>query len=418
MNRTIDVTWTHDDDIALALSGGVDSVVLYHLLTNEYKHTYNNLLVLHVNHGVRSESAVEAEYIKNITARDGVAFEMLTLDFKGEFSQAAARTKRYAFFKREMNSHKTKYLLTAHHLDDQYETILQQILTGRHLFGNLGIPESVKADGITTVRPLHKIKKSAIERYQQDKNLKFFEDASNSEDDYTRNYVRHHLVPPIKNRESLDIDHLLNVREDMNNLSEFASDYAENFIVKYQYKIPRKQYLEQNKTLRRYILTKLLASAGARASRHALNTMDIMIHSDLAQSTYDIDGATLHIEYEVFYALPKKEFEASPTLSIERSGEYHYNGYKIVVSADSSVYPLTVRTKNNGDKIRINNVGTKKVSRLFIDKKVPNSTRMKIPVVVNSKGIIIAVGTIYNIIEPSKNRLLKITKEYCDDDSE
>jgi tRNA(Ile)-lysidine synthase len=73
--------------------------------------------------------------------------------------------------------------------------------------------------------------------------------------------------------------------------------------------------------------------------------------------------------------------------------------------------------KADGDKIYLKNTGTKKVSRLFIDKKIPAGERQKMPVAVNADGIIIAVGTIYNIIEPSENRLLRITKEFNDDNS-
>lgn len=417
MNITIDVTWAHDDDIALALSGGVDSMVLYHLLTNDYKHTYNRLLIVHVNHGVRAASADEADYISDMTTRDGVRCETVTFDFKGDFSQAAARVKRYDFFNSVLKRENIKYLLTAHHLDDQYETVLQQVLTGRHLHGNLGIPELYIRDGITIVRPLIQTSKSVIRQYQTAESITYFEDASNADDDYTRNYVRHHIVPPIKNTDALDINHLINVRRDINELSAFASDYAARFVTDNQGELPRKLYLEHSDTVRRYILTALLAAAGARTSRHALDTLDTVIQSDLAQSTYSIDDVTVHIEYGRLYVRQTEVLVTPAPLSIEENGEFHYNDYRINVAVPLSELPFTVRVRQNGDKVRINNVGTKKVSRLFIDKKVPNSERIKTPVVLNSNGIIIAVGTIYNIIEPSENRLLKITKEYNDDDS-
>lgn len=417
MNITIDVTWQHDDDVALALSGGVDSMVLYHLLTNDYKHTYNRLLIVHVNHGLRAASANEADYINEMTARDGVRCKMITLDFKGEFSQAAARVKRYEFFNSVLKQENIKYLLTAHHLDDQHETVLQQLLTGRHLYGNLGIPEMYERDGIMITRPLIRTAKSTIRQYQEAQSITYFEDVSNAGDDYTRNYVRHHVVPPIKNASALDINQLNNVRQDVNQLSAFASDYAARLVADNKAKLSRRLYLGHNGILRRYILTALLAAEGARASRHALDTLDIMIQSNLAQSTYNIDGTAVHIEYDQLYIAQPEILTAPEPLSIEENGEFHYNNYRIDVAVPPSELPLTVRAKQNGDKVRVKNVGTKKVSRLFIDKKVPNSERIKMPVILNSNGIIIAVGTIYNIIEPSKNRLLKITKEYNDDNS-
>lgn len=417
MNITIDVTWQHDDDIALALSGGVDSMVLYHLLTNDYKHTYNKLLIVHVNHGLRAASVDEADYINEMATRDGVCFKMITLDFKGDFSQAAARVKRYEFFNHVMQNKNIKYLLTAHHLDDQYETVLQQLLTGRHLYGNLGIPELHKRAGITITRPLIRTEKSVIRQYQEAQNITYFEDASNAGDDYTRNYVRHHVIPPIKNATALNINQLNNVRQDVNQLSAFAGDYAARVVADNKAKLSRRLYLRHNGTLRRYILTALLAAEGARASRHALETLDTMIQSDLAQSTYNIGGIAVHIEYDQLYVAQPKIVTVPEPLSIEENGKFHYNNYRIDVAVPPSELPLTVRAKQNGDKVRVKNVGTKKISRLFIDKKVPNSERIKMPVILNANGIIIAVGTIYNIIEPSKNRLLKITKEFNDDNS-
>lgn len=417
MELKIDTAWDVDDDIALALSGGIDSMVLYHLLTNEYKHTYNELMVIHVNHNVREASKEEAVYIKNMTQEDGVCCETAVLNFTEGFSQDAGRVKRYEFFRSVLEDSKISFLLMGHHRDDQYETVLQQLLTGRHLYGNLGIPAMRDKGAYTIVRPFTKVTKADIQSYQALHNITYFEDASNSGDDYTRNYVRHHIIPKIKQSAALDIGQLDYVREDMNELSDFAYNYAEEFIEGKNSKLSRREYMKHSAIIRRYILTVMLNKRGVRISRQALDSLDAVLRGTVAQTVFDAGHAAVHIEYDCFYTKTAKEEPVKSRLSIEHNGEFIYNDYHITVNLPESELPLTLRMKSAGDKVHIDNVGTKKISRLFIDKKIPAAERLKMPVAVNSHGIIIAVGTIYNIIEPSENRLLRITKEFNDDNS-
>lgn len=417
MNLKINTAWGRDDDIALALSGGIDSMVLYHLLTREYKHTYKTLTVIHVNHNVREASKEEAAYIERMTKRDRIRCEKTILNFTEEFSQEAGRIKRYDFFREVLNDLNIKYLLMGHHQDDQYETVLQQLLTGRHLYGNVGIPKVRDNGSYTIVRPFQNITKADIQKYQKHHEITYFEDESNAGDDYTRNYVRHHIIPAVKESASLDISQLDYVRQDLNELSDFAYDFAERFVSMYDGRLPRDEYLKHSGIVRRYILTALLNRDGIRIGRQAQNSLDELLAGGPAQTVFEAGAVSVHIEYDYFYAAQPAEELPETLLSIEDNGEFIYNDYHVTVDLPESELPLTLRMKADGDKIYLKNTGTKKVSRLFIDKKIPAGERQKMPVAVNADGIIIAVGTIYNIIEPSENRLLRITKEFNDDNS-
>lgn len=417
MNLKINTAWGRDDDIALALSGGIDSMVLYHLLTREYKHTYKTLTVIHVNHNVREASKEEAAYIERMTKRDRIRCEKTILNFTEEFSQEAGRIKRYDFFREVLNDLNIKYLLMGHHQDDQYETVLQQLLTGRHLYGNVGIPKVRDNGSYTIVRPFQNITKADIQKYQKHHEITYFEDESNAGDDYTRNYVRHHIIPAVKESASLDISQLDYVRQDLNELSDFAYDFAERFVSMYDGRLPRDEYLKHSGIVRRYILTALLNRDGIRIGRQAQNSLDELLAGGPAQTVFEAGAVSVHIEYDYFYAAQPAEEMPETLLSIEDNGEFIYNDYHVTVDLPESELPLTLRMKADGDKIYLKNTGTKKVSRLFIDKKIPAGERQKMPVAVNADGIIIAVGTIYNIIEPSENRLLRITKEFNDDNS-
>lgn len=169
--------------------------------------------------------------------------------------------------------------------------------------------------------------------------------------------------------------------------------------------------------IRRYILSAFLKQSDIHLGRRGLEALDSLLLSKTSQGVYRTRDAVIHVEYDRIYIGKQQEETVQQYLSIEDNGEFIYNDYHVTVQLPSSELPLTLRQKADGDKVSLKNTGTKKVSRLFIDKKIPAAERQKMPVAVNSHGIIIAVGTIYNIIEPSENRLLKITKEFNDDNS-
>lgn len=409
----LNISWTTESHLGLALSGGIDSMVLYHLLTTTYKDTYKSLTVLHVNHNQRVASLSEAAYIKKMTEKDHVNYESVVLDFEGNFSQESGRKKRYAFFRDIAKKHHLNVLLMAHHEDDQYETVLHQLLTGRYLHGNLGIPEDYERVGVRISRPLMKVRKRDIREYQQAHTVKYFEDESNLEDTYTRNYIRHHIVPDIEDADALDLKQLVNIKNDINELSDFVSDFAKNIISKGS--LSRGNYRQYSPLIRIYILNSLLSDTSTIMSRKALESLDQTLMSGPAQTVYQLDSHTVHVEYDQVYVKKAKVSPISEPLIVEDSGNFIYNNYHIVVKLPSDEFPLTIRPRLDGDRVQLKQGGTKKISRLFIDNKIVASERKAIPVVLNQHGIIIAVGAIYNIIEPAENRILKITKEQEDD---
>ena len=272
LDLNLKIRWQSNQHIALALSGGIDSMVLYHLLTTHLRDTYEKLTVIHVNHNLREASKKEAAYIKEMTEKDKVPCHMTTLNFQGEFSQASGRRARYQYFKDITDAHQIDWLLMGHHQDDQVETVLQQVLSGRYLFQNLGIPENRQGE-LNILRPLMDVTKKAIKEYQHKYQVKYFEDSSNLSDDYTRNYIRHHIVPAIVSSDSLDISHLLSLKTDVNELSEIATNQAKDFLKKDNYQFSRAAYKNHPDLLRIYILNTLLNHHGEYASRKILETI-------------------------------------------------------------------------------------------------------------------------------------------------
>ncbi|MDE6407666.1 MAG: tRNA lysidine(34) synthetase TilS [Anaeroplasmataceae bacterium] len=202
--------------IICAVSGGVDSVCLLHIL-----HSLNYPLVLaHVNHHKREQSAVEQAAMENLAKEFNIPFELLDFyDNGADNFQNSAHDARYTFFKQLAKKYHTTLIATAHHLNDQAETILMRLITGSNLYGYAGISIIQQEKDYSLIRPLLCVSKEEIYTYAKEHNLLYFEDISNSSDDYLRNRIRHHILPLL---EKENINYL-------EKMQEFSTQTKESF---------------------------------------------------------------------------------------------------------------------------------------------------------------------------------------------
>ena len=209
----INLLWQPEDKIALALSGGVDSVVLFHLLVNKYKDSYKELVVFHINHGLRVESEEEELFIRDLCSKYNIKYYIEKLNLKNRTrdshvsEEMYARELRYKAFREMGKKENITTILTAHHKNDNVENIIMRIITGRGLNSELAILEKSIIESMTVLRPLLTTLKRDIQKYAEDNKIKYYEDATNYNiEDYTRNYVRHKIIPNIEDfLDSLDI---------------------------------------------------------------------------------------------------------------------------------------------------------------------------------------------------------------------
>ncbi|WP_342388071.1 tRNA lysidine(34) synthetase TilS [Salinicoccus bachuensis] len=408
--------WKQDETIALAISGGMDSMVLYHVLRTTHAYASGQLILLHVNHGQRTASIEEAEYIMKMAQQDGHICEMTTLDIPSDaFSQERAREARYQFFDTMMKKHGASILLTAHHLDDQYETILHSLLSGRHLPGAMGIPSDRDMVDYRVVRPLIGATREEIAAYARHHGVVHFEDETNSGTDYTRNYIRHRLMPSIKESAHLQEEHLIRLRDDMADIDGILKAEAETFLEGRSKTLPRSAFNAQKHIIRFYIMQAWLKADGVELRRRYIEEIMAVIASDTANAAFEAGKTSIVISYDQITRKQGKD-ENVDVLRIERDGSYVFNGYRITTRLAAHQYPLEVRTKEAGDRMKIPGTGTKKLSRIFIDGKVPRDEREKMPVILDSDHQIIALGEIYNIMgNKEKNSRLLIEKEFTDE---
>ncbi|HEV3009534.1 MAG TPA: tRNA lysidine(34) synthetase TilS [Burkholderiales bacterium] len=179
--------------IAVALSGGVDSVVLLHTLRR-----VPGVRAVHVHHGLSPNADAWAAFCRRLCKRLGVplAIKKVEVAKRGEGLEAAARRARYeAFSKTDSDC-----IALAHHLDDQAETVLMNLLRGAGRRGASGMRRESKFHGKTLLRPLLDTPREAIVAYAREHRLEWIEDESNADESLTRNFVRRRLGPLLEHK--------------------------------------------------------------------------------------------------------------------------------------------------------------------------------------------------------------------------
>lgn len=176
----------------VAVSGGVDSVVLLDLLS---KKAEVELVVAHFDHGIRSDSKKDEKLVKKLARNYGLLFEFERTRLGNPTSEDKARQMRYAFLESVRRKYGAKAIVTAHHQDDHIETAVLNILRGS---GRRGLNSISNNPGVK--RPLLKIPKAELIKYAKDNKLEWREDSTNLNEKYLRNRVRKNIKPNLKSK--------------------------------------------------------------------------------------------------------------------------------------------------------------------------------------------------------------------------
>lgn len=183
--------------IGIAYSGGLDSTVLLHLIANRIE-SKEKINALHINHSISPDSDNWEEFCNENAKSLGVQFSSYKLNKLQDPSEDDLRKIRYEKFKEWANN--KDLILTAHHKDDQVETIFFRILRGTGLHGLKGIPEWRKDRYINYHRPLLGFSKKQLREYADANKLQWIEDESNKDISISRNFIRNNLIPKINEK--------------------------------------------------------------------------------------------------------------------------------------------------------------------------------------------------------------------------
>ena len=182
----------------IAFSGGLDSTVLAHAVSEFSKIP---VLAMHVDHGLQAGSAGWAQHCASAAATFGIEFQLLQVQVdldSGKGPEASARDARYTALQAEMRS--GDWLLSAHHREDQAETLLLNLIRGSGPAGLAGIGEIRRFGPGWLARAMLDVDRAAIEKYARDAGLDWVEDASNSDRRFDRNFLRHEILPRFQSR--------------------------------------------------------------------------------------------------------------------------------------------------------------------------------------------------------------------------
>ena len=281
----------------IAVSGGVDSVVLLHYLVSQNsKHrsrnpqprTHNSFIVAHFDHGIREDSKDDAAFVEELARSYGLEYISQRVELGEGASEADAREARYTFLYSVMQNMGAEAIVTAHHQDDVVETMLVNLLRGTSPRGLVGFSRK------NIVRPFLTKPKTWILDYAQEHQLEWREDSTNADQDYLRNYIRLSLRPLL--HES-DLTKLLRIR------SELTEKYIEidNLIGKLIVQITNKRELVRTKFVTLpYIVQKELVATwfrmqGCSFDRHMVEKTVIALKTLRPNKQLDIgQGLALH----------------------------------------------------------------------------------------------------------------------------
>lgn len=218
--------WKPSDRLLIAVSGGVDSMVLLNLIQRVPDALRPWYGVVHVNHELRTASIAEESFLEEQCRIKKIPY--FSRNWKSDQHpktgiELAARNFRYTFFKEMMEANQATHLLTAHHADDQLETILMRLVRGGQLEGMTGIQVQRFFGTGLLVRPLLQYAKEEIYAYSETNHLDYYEDETNIELTYTRNRYRQTIAPLLKLENNQVLNHFRDFSSDLSDVLFLAN---------------------------------------------------------------------------------------------------------------------------------------------------------------------------------------------------
>jgi len=411
--------------ILLAVSTGVDSMVLLHLL----EQLDLSIGVVHINHQLRPESKDEADFLRDYCEKKKLPLYLKVWEKPAKKNiEAEARRVRYNFFEKIMEQEKYDLLLTAHHCDDQLETLLMRLTRGGSLAGHGGIARQQDFGPGILLRPLLSFSKEEIYSYAKKEQLTYFEDSTNDSQEYFRNRIRKNVVPELKKENPQILTHAQQFHQQLTWANQLIEQTLKENLRNIKFDGQRWSFLRENlppETGARYYFlsaffqqieeqTRLIVS-----QRQLFSLLDQIEHPVTQWSVNLGDGWQFTRSYQQFclekkglisnriFSLSENERIMLPdgeTIALRKSNTIFENDAYHVLLPTTIKLPLTIRRRQSGDRIRLTETLFKRVNRYFIDKKIPNDQRDRAWVVEDSMGEIVA-------LLPFVNSYLSITTE-------
>ncbi len=384
--------------VTVALSGGADSMALLEALLELESELNIEISAAHFNHKIRGEeSERDEQFVRDVCQKAGITLTVDSADVSGFAKdnhlsvELAARKLRYRFFE----SLDTDVIATAHHADDNLETVLLNLTRGTALSGLCGIPPKRER----FIRPLILCTRDEIEEYCRERGIGFVTDSTNLCDDYTRNKLRHNVVPVLSAINSAVETAVLRTSCSLREDEDFI-----NSIVSKQYDavynndgIDISEMGGLHPSIAKRIILRFCESEGIEVdSLHINNIYEIC----LSGGRTSVSGNNFAVAKNGYLKIIPQDTEpqkASYQVDIcESENDLFKNCEKVhnlllknAIDCDKIVGKLVFRTRQSGDTIRLKNKNcTKTLKKLFTEYSVPVEERGVWPVICDDEGVV------------------------------
>lgn len=414
--------------LLIACSGGADSIALVRLLYDLQKEYELDIAIVHTDHQLRGEESAEDMQFVELLAKNlelpfyGAKIEVpRRVAAEGGNLSVICREERYAFFERIMRQYNYDKLVLGHHADDQIETVLMSLVRGTLSSSITGIPRTRPFSIGQIIRPFLCVTKEEIFEYVNLLGQPFRHDSSNDKHTYTRNRIRHTVVPMLVKENAHLSDQIQSFverqQQDDAFLQRLAKEKFEQLVtasLNGTFFLDTMRFVEVPYALQRRVVLLLL--------NYLYHESDILLNDRLIESIISAcnereGNAVIHLPngfflvrhyHKVQFTSSYKKTERSRQMEIRedcwqdvgagfsiyftRDQNVMDTGEKWFVQLENNSLPLFIRQKVDGDRIQVKGMTSpKKVSRLFIDEKISTDDRAIWPLLVNQYDEILAV---------------------------
>ena len=384
-----------NEKILIAFSGGPDSVFLYNLLFFLREYYSIEISLIYVNHNLRKDVKNDLNFVEEFSKENNVPLYIENVDVRKYAAEnkksieLAARELRYEAIEKVLQNLNYDKIATGHNLDDNIETFIFRLLRGTSLKGLKGIPSERK----NIIRPILQFEKKEILNYLQENKKSYIIDYTNSENDYTRNYIRNEIFPMFVNINPTFRNKVNELIQEINN-KERLKTYSEEkntkekfvqYLEKYDVELSRKKIDQIYGTLYNengdinMNGSKEFYLGNGKILRKKYDKLEVIM-----EEKKEVDEERVEIKQNI----PIKWYDYNiiltdnilNTKSMEDFKERNVTFLKFTEKCEDENYKIFVRKRIEGDTILLNNLGHRKLKKILIDQKIPKWERDKIPV--------------------------------------
>jgi tRNA(Ile)-lysidine synthase len=399
---------TRQDKIGVAFSGGPDSTALLHILKRLYPQTE----AIYLNHNLRKDSANEEKFVRKFCDQNKIPLHVEQMNWKEKPSnlEEAARKKRYRYLEKVAKEFGFTKIALAHHQDDLVETILLRLIRGTGLRGIVAM-QPIRG---RYIRPMLDVSRIEIQQYLTEHSLASYSDPTNEDRNFDRNKIRHDLLPYIESNLNPKVRSALlrfaNWAEEQNKLIDELIQPKLKLIT--DKGIHKKKFLQLSPALQKELLRRALQTIDPSFKLNS-RTLEAILRTIRASTKMELPGyLVVECSQERIQFLPKTSRTGFQEIDVTGAGDYQFPPAKIslkfsvvkkaelpalrhlaFVDAEKASFPLTIRNWKKGDAFQpLGMKGRKKLSDFWIDRKVPQSNRKNIPIVLKDEQIVWIAG--------------------------